>query len=1827
MRHLATLMLIVGLCCSVSVAQEVPDFQTILQGLPAKFQTATKGFWELYGVYQSVSKDGVFFMGSNSLTDTQHIYANGMREDFHLLMLQKVLDNDPCTRDLLGAAFVDGVRAQFFANRALVQTLEAYTDVELIKAGTRLDVKYGGLLDVKNRPAYTNRFRLYTGRHKNDPDPTRIKVTIETGHLVVGTTSLEENVTIPSLWGGDDGLMHSGAPYIDQDLASLLAAYLTIGDQNNVDFIQGVIFEMFYGGVLPNILDLIFDVLLKDWDFGDAEPWEPVDDKAFTHPGGTVANINIQEALNKTIEDGDLKIKIISAQAIIYGDSLQAGFLNGWLNKYTVGANGFGAGFASRLAAAGDLDGDGLSNAFAAQTNSTLQDFFDAVGFNPRLTMTSMPMSPGTLNYGQPLSLACNTTSHGPLAYQWYSGPAANNMQAISGATARTFNTTVDYYSWGEIEQSRFFKVIAQVAACGQTLTEESSVVEVPGGAPPAISILAQPTGGDFNTGDNHTMQVTANVGTGNLSYQWQIKSGENWNNISGANTNKLVFTGLSAADTGTYRCRVFNNLPQNKSGEKANPEYYVDSDPVTLSIKPTIVFDVQPDGASLIIGDDYTIYASASVTEGNLEYRWYKNSGTGYQALGPWVDAGDISFATQLDITNAVVGDSGRYRVTVRNTLPVIGTYTANSAEALIGVTTGITYFVDPTGDDSDGLSWATAFNTLQPGIDAASSAGGGEVWVAGGLPSNPVVYNEERTEIWGDLSVIGSLVMKNNVALLGGFEGYRDGDGAQENTSLLRNRALNVAVIDGSVANSGGPAYHVVVFGSENDATVNASIDGFVITGGVAAGVPGDYHTNRGGGVYVWGSAPTIANCVIHSNFANVGGGGIANISSGTRKANTAITNCLFYDNVADRQADGIPGPDGGSPLRGGGAIFNDEASPTMSFLTIVGNTVDNSYDPPDGDFGPNSYGVDSGAIFTWRGSPTLTNSIIWGNTGAIAEGQAAGDMEATIVSYSIVEGGFAGPGNQNVDPELGNADYAALGAFANYVPDVDSPAIDAGDPAVTGGDDLLGVVRPLPDGGSIDMGAFEVSLNGPIVACVDADGIDLNTITSNEAFDPFEYFDFDASDFEVPFWKVELEYQEFDCADMPATTMTLVGYDILGRTNTCDVNIAVTETVKPVLVTNDISVELDANGVYELDADDILALAAGSSDNCTETENLSIEVSPSDFECLDVGQNVIVLVKVTDELGNFAQDTAVVTVLDNLPPVVPAVATLDVDLNAGDGEYSLSEAEINALLAGVTDNCAVNLNATVISQVDFSCADIGENEIDITFFDVSGNSAATTAIVNVNDVTKPVLYGVTSRSFNLGTGDFTEAVALQSLVATDVCDGDLSGAIVAEVFDQDDNLVPFPVSTDWELEEGQSSYVFTLVYTVTDSSGNVETVSTTLTFDGVKLPEITILGTNPVYHECHTVYYYDEDEGATVWDPQGESDITYLMTTTFIIDDQVPGTYEVVYSIGVPGYPSIPPVTASRTFIVEDTIDPTITLLGSTQLISPLGEAYSEPGFNATDSCAGNLNADVVVSGLVDVDVPGEYTLAYDVADPAGNAAVTQYRTVVVAEEVTITRSPSGARKYTTDEPFDLEANYTGGFDLDGHEWFRDGVGLGMAAPETGGNTVALTIDPATHDLGVFNYSLQVSDYGFFKYNSDVATVEIGKPLSVVSSLPDLAVQAGEEAEWAIEVTGGLGATNYQWYMSVGGGKSFTPVEDGPFGDGAFAGADTNTLSLVPFSPDMVGLYQVEVSDDFTSITVGPANLILDYGIPAAGAIGIAMLALATALGGARALRKRD
>ncbi|MCX7000865.1 MAG: right-handed parallel beta-helix repeat-containing protein [Candidatus Sumerlaeota bacterium] len=168
--------------------------------------------------------------------------------------------------------------------------------------------------------------------------------------------------------------------------------------------------------------------------------------------------------------------------------------------------------------------------------------------------------------------------------------------------------------------------------------------------------------------------------------------------------------------------------------------------------------------------------------------------------------------------------------------------------------------------GPMHDGKSWATAYLTIQAGINDADIANE-EVWVVKGT------YYE-------------AIVMKSGVQLYGGFNGT-------ETLRDQRNWTTNVTTIDASTARSGFPAYHVVIM----DNITNATIDGFSITGGDANGLGTN---DDGGGIYCYNLNATnlIANNIISGNSAIWYGGGIyCSSSSSPITTNTISGNSADY------------------------------------------------------------------------------------------------------------------------------------------------------------------------------------------------------------------------------------------------------------------------------------------------------------------------------------------------------------------------------------------------------------------------------------------------------------------------------------------------------------------------------------------------------------------------------------------------------------------------------------------------------------------------------------------------------------------------------------------------------------------------------------------------------------------------------------------------------------------------------------------------------------------------------------------------------------------
>ena len=96
---------------------------------------------------------------------------------------------------------------------------------------------------------------------------------------------------------------------------------------------------------------------------------------------------------------------------------------------------------------------------------------------------------------------------------------------------------------------------------------------------------------------------------------------------------------------------------------------------------------------------------------------------------------------------------------------------------------------------------------------------------------------------------------------------------------------------------------------------------------------------------------------------------------------------------------------------------------------------------------------------------------------------------------------------------------------------------------------------------------------------------------------------------------------------------------------------------------------------------------------------------------------------------------------------------------------------------------------------------------------------------------------------------------------------------------------------------------------------------------------------------------------------------------------------GTYVLTYSVADAAGNE---ANASRTVTVVDTTHPVLTLLGDANMSQAKDSAWVDPGATASDSLDGNLTSSITITGTVDVNTTGVYTLTYSVSDGASNEA---------------------------------------------------------------------------------------------------------------------------------------------------------------------------------------------------------------------------------------------
>jgi predicted outer membrane repeat protein len=302
-------------------------------------------------------------------------------------------------------------------------------------------------------------------------------------------------------------------------------------------------------------------------------------------------------------------------------------------------------------------------------------------------------------------------------------------------------------------------------------------------------------------------------------------------------------------------------------------------------------------------------------------------------------------------DFSGGAEQQASREEVMNSDRMSVVGVILAAFLLPVAGAQAVVRYVaLDGTG--TDGLTWATAYNTIQAAIDDPLMVGGGEIWVKQGVYALP-----------------RAIEVRKAVRIYGGFSGVGN----------TRDWTAFQTTVNG--AERAGHCFYVIG---------NATVDGFGIARGTGLGAD-----PNGAGVLVDNRTATITNCLFAKNSTIGSGGGIATYNAD----GTKIANCQFSSNQVSGRGGAIYNQ-GGTGLQilnctfaqnwtndSGGAIYNRDCDVTIDGCVFQGNQTA----PEDSCVG--------GAIWNEGGSPTIRNCSFVANRASYGAGICNSDSDATI------------------------------------------------------------------------------------------------------------------------------------------------------------------------------------------------------------------------------------------------------------------------------------------------------------------------------------------------------------------------------------------------------------------------------------------------------------------------------------------------------------------------------------------------------------------------------------------------------------------------------------------------------------------------------------------------------------------------------------------------------------------------------------------------------------------------------------------------------------
>ncbi|WP_148214694.1 right-handed parallel beta-helix repeat-containing protein [Desulforapulum autotrophicum] len=384
-----------------------------------------------------------------------------------------------------------------------------------------------------------------------------------------------------------------------------------------------------------------------------------------------------------------------------------------------------------------------------------------------------------------------------------------------------------------------------------------------------------------------------------------------------------------------------------------------------------------------------------------------------------------------------------------------------------------GVIYVDANAKADGDGSNWSEAYTDLQAAL--ASAEAGDQIWVAKGTyyPSATDDENEyflmlDDVDVYGgfngDETELSARDWETNTTVLSGDIGIAgDNSDNTDNIIIAANNIMNGFTITGGNGFSSMSMEGMPLDGempTDDETSTGADSSGHSTPGEVLSGDATT--TNNGGAIVIWGTAPTIKNCII-SNNQTLKAGAVYIIETKELESLPKFINCTIKNNYAESRGGGVSLDMGGDAIfidttfsgnecgSKGGAVYNDFGCSPFFYNCLFENNIAESAAAMGNDgvsnpvvvnctFVGNIAEITGAAMYQGTGpfnDPVVLNTIIWDNE--CPEDYASiynwNDSNLTA-SYSIIESGYKGDGVLDQDPLFTYADNSNYGLSSKSV-----------------------------------------------------------------------------------------------------------------------------------------------------------------------------------------------------------------------------------------------------------------------------------------------------------------------------------------------------------------------------------------------------------------------------------------------------------------------------------------------------------------------------------------------------------------------------------------------------------------------------------------------------------------------------------------------------------------------------------------------------------------------------------------------------------------------